>query len=176
MGIIQEITLEQLLEAREQRVAHQKELIEKFRLPLVSFTVNIPGASKKTRDSSIIFREGCNVLKKKLKEASCSLEFNEIKNPDTGYEGYFLVKAGERTLKALMLQIENEHPLGRLFDLDVIGKAGKSISREDLGISKRKCLICEEDAHSCGRSRRHSTEALINKIEMMVNSFLRNIS
>lgn len=176
MGIIQEITLEHLLEAREQRAAHQKELIKEFRLPLVSFTVNIPGANKKTRDSSSIFREGCNVLKEKLKETCCSLEFNEIKDPDTGYEGYFVVKTGEWTLKALMLEIENGHPLGRLFDLDVIGRDGKSISREYFGISKRKCLLCEEDAHSCGRSRRHSTEALIHKIEMMVDSFLRNIS
>ena len=42
------------------------------------------------------------------------------------------MKTGERTLKAITLQIENGHPLGRLFDLDVIGKEGKSISREDL--------------------------------------------
>lgn len=64
MTATQLITLEQLLEAREFRAAHQKELIEKYRLPLVSFTVNMPGESKKTPDSSIIFREGCNALVK----------------------------------------------------------------------------------------------------------------
>ena len=125
-----EIALEQLLEAREYRAAHQKELIEKYRLPLVSFTVNMPGASKKTPDSSIIFREGCNALVKRLKETDCVLEYYVSKDPDTGFEAFLVVKTDELSLKVLMLGIENEHPLGRLFDLDVLGVDGKPISRE----------------------------------------------
>lgn len=170
MMAIREITLEQLLEAREHRAAHQKELIGKFRLPFVSFTVNIPGPSKKTPDSCLIFREGCDALVKKLKETGCPLEYFEVNEPDTGYEAYFVVKTAERTLKAQMLQIENEHPLGRLFDLDVIGADGSPISREDLGHSKRKCLLCEQDAHSCGRSRRHTIEELHQKIRSMIDA------
>lgn len=171
MTEVSEITLEQLLEAREQRVAKQKKLMEKFMLPLVSFTVNIPGASKKTSVSSRIFREGCNVLAEKLEENGYALAYFEANDPDTGYEGYFVVKTEERTLKAQMLQIENEHPLGRLFDLDVIGTDGKPISREALGYSKRKCLLCDQDAHSCGRSRKHTTEALMQKIQSLVDDY-----
>lgn len=176
MSAIREITLKQLLEAREHRASCQKELIEKFRLPLVSFTVNIPGAIKKTPESSIIFREGCNALSKKLKATGCSLVYYAANDPETGYEAYFVVKTAEQTLKTLTLEIENEHPLGRLFDLDVIGPDGKPFSREDLGTSKRKCLLCDQDAHSCGRSRRHPTEALIQKIQSMVDSYLKIIS
>ncbi|AET69868.1 holo-ACP synthase CitX [Desulfosporosinus orientis DSM 765] len=169
-----EITLEQLLKAREQRVARQKKLLEEFRLPLVSYTVNIPGACKKTPISSRIFHEGCNALKKKLRETGCSLEYFEAKDPDTGYEAYLVVKTEERILKEQMLQIENEHPLGRLFDLDVIGATGIPISREKLGYAKRKCLLCDQDAHSCGRSRKHTTEALLQKIKSMVDSYFDN--
>lgn len=176
MTASREITHQELLEAREKRAAHQKELIEKYRFPLVSFTVNIPGPCKKTPNSNIIFHEGCNALRKKLKETGSSLEYEELIDPDTGYEAYFVVKMAERTLKDYLLQIENEHPLGRLFDLDVIGADGKPISREDLGTSKRKCLLCDEDAHSCGRSRRHPTEALIQNIKSMVDSFLKIVS
>ncbi|MDQ0199278.1 citrate lyase holo-[acyl-carrier protein] synthase [Neobacillus ginsengisoli] len=176
MTEVREVTLEQLLQACEHRAARQKELLEKYRLPLVSFTVNMPGACKKTSDSCIIFREGCNALEKKLKETGCSPEYYEANNPDTGYEAYFVVKTAERTLKAHMLQIENEHPLGRLFDLDVIGADGNPISREDFGNSKRKCLLCDEEAHSCGRSSRHSTEALMQKIHIMVDSYSKIVS
>ena len=113
MTASREITHQELLEAREKRAAHQKELIEKYRFPLVSFTVNIPGPCKKTPNSNIIFHEGCNALRKKLKETGSSLEYEELIDPDTGYEAYFVVKMAERTLKDYLLQIENEHPLGR---------------------------------------------------------------
>jgi holo-ACP synthase len=169
----QEITLEQLLNARERRAAGQKQLIEKYRLPLVSFTVNIPGAIKITPESSVIFLKGCMALEERLKEAGCPLEYSQVEERDTGYEGYFVVNTSKRTLKAHMLQIENEHPLGRLFDLDVIGVDGVPISREQLGASKRKCLICEQDAHGCGRSRRHTCDALMEKIKSMVDSYLK---
>lgn len=171
MTVSSEITLEQLLDAREQRAAKQKKLIEEFMLPLVSFTVNIPGARKKTPVSCSIFREGCNVLMKKLDENGTSPMYFESKELDTGYEAYFVVHTDERTLKAHMIQIENQHPLGRLFDLDVIGQDGNSISREALGYSKRKCLLCEQDAHICGRSRKHATEVLMQKIQFIVDSY-----
>ncbi|MBM7653861.1 citrate lyase holo-[acyl-carrier protein] synthase [Neobacillus cucumis] len=169
----QEITLEQILEARERRAALQKQLVEKYRLPLVSFTVNMPGSIKITPESSAIFRKGCKALEEKLKEIGCLLEYSKVEVRHTGYEAYFVVITSERTLKGHMLQIENEHPLGRLFDLDVIGVDGKPISREDLGASKRKCLICEQDAHGCGRSRQHTSEVLMEKIKSMVDSYLK---
>jgi holo-ACP synthase len=172
MIIAKELLLEQLLEAREYRAAHQKELMKKYRFPLVSFTVNMPGPVKKTHESSIIFEEGCHAIVKKLKKAGFCMEYFGTNMPITGYEAYFVVKIDERSLKAYMLEIESEHPLGRLFDLDVIGSDGVPISREDFGHSKRKCLLCDEDAHSCGRSRKHPLEALTQKIQSMVDSYI----
>jgi holo-ACP synthase len=170
------VTLEQLLVAREYRADHQKKLIVKYRLPLVSFTINIPGPQKKTPETSIIFQEGCSVLVKKLKEADFPIEYFGTNACVTGYEAYVVVKTDERTLKAYMLEIEKEHPLGRLFDLDVIGSDGVPISREVFGYSKRKCLLCEEDAQSCGRSRKHEMDELIQIIKIMVDSFSKQKS
>jgi holo-ACP synthase len=172
MTSTKEITLEQLLDAREYRAIHQKELIESYRLPLVSFTVNIPGSVKKTHESNIIFQEGCKAIINKLNEAGCSLQYIERNGLDTGHEGYFVAKKDERTLKALMLELETEHPLGRILDLDVIGADGVPISREEFGHFKRKCLICENDAHSCARSRKHQTDELAEKIRSMVDAYL----
>ncbi|PFN95675.1 citrate lyase holo-[acyl-carrier protein] synthase [Bacillus sp. AFS076308] len=167
-----EVTLEQLLTAREYRAAHQKELIENYNLPLISFTINIPGPVKITPESTIIFLEGSNALANKLKEAGSSIVYYETNHYNTGFEVYYVVNKDQRKLKALMLEIENEHPLGRLFDLDVIGVDGIPISRENFGNSNRKCLLCHADAHGCGRSRKHTIEELMQKIKSMVDSYL----
>lgn len=166
-----EITLEQLLDAREQRAAKQKKLIEKLAVPLVSFTVNMPGACKKTPVSCRVFRTGYAALMKKLKENCGVPVFSEAYALDTGYEALVAVNIDERTLKENVLQVENAHPLGRLFDFDVIGLDGNAVSREAMGYPKRKCLLCEADAHACGRSRRHSTEELIKKIQSIADAY-----
>lgn len=44
-----EVTLEQMLLAREDRAATQRRLLETFSLPLISFTVNIPGPGNPLR-------------------------------------------------------------------------------------------------------------------------------
>ncbi|ATW26199.1 citrate lyase holo-[acyl-carrier protein] synthase [Candidatus Formimonas warabiya] len=166
-----EITLAQLLKARDERAEKQKELIKKFDLPVISMTVNIPGKNKKTSASTRIFREGCHVLIEKMEENENRLLYVEIREPNTGSEAYVVVKADAPALKELMLQIENEHPLGRLWDLDVIGPNGSAISREELGYPKRKCLLCEEDAHVCARSRAHPVELLLEKIQTIADAY-----
>lgn len=68
--------------------------------------------------------------------------------------------------------MEETHPLGRLFDVDVYDEAGSGISREELGSPVRKCLICEKDAKLCGRSRSHTVKELYERIESIIDSWL----
>ncbi len=65
------ITLEQLLDARDKRAEKQMHLIEEYNLPLVSFTVNIPGIYKNTYISRRIFRAGCKALQEMLDANGC---------------------------------------------------------------------------------------------------------
>jgi len=167
-----EATLAQLLDAREKRAAKQKMLIGKYGLPLISFTVNMPGARKKTPLSGEIFREGSLALLQELERNGRLPLHGESAAPDTGYEGYFVVDAREEALKAMMLQIEEKHPLGRLLDLDVIALDGKPLSRDALGYPRRTCLLCDEDARLCARSGRHSLGELLRAIERMVKARL----
>lgn len=166
-----EVTLEQLLDAREQRAARQRMHICKFGVPLVSFTVNMPGTYKKTSESCIIFREGCAALKKKLEENFSQPVYSEVYELDTGYEALIGVNADVKSLKENVLQVERMHSLGRLFDFDVIGLDGNPISREALGYPKRKCLLCEQDANLCGRSRKHGTDELVKEIRTMIEAY-----
>lgn len=62
---------------------------------------------------------------------------------------------------------EETHPVGRLFDLDVIDINGQKLSRP----SFRKCIICGCQAQECARTRKHSVNEMQSKIEEMLMEF-----
>ena len=87
----------------------------------------------------------------------------------TGLEAMWAVEtAGAVRLKTLMAAIEDGGGLGRLFDIDVLDAGGKKLSREDLGLHPRKCLLCEQPAHACARSRTHTVMELTEQIESIL--------
>ena len=49
--------------------------------------------------------------------------------------------------------------LGRLLDIDVIAPDGGKISRTEIGLPARRCLLCGNPAPVCARSRAHSADA-----------------
>jgi holo-ACP synthase CitX len=64
-------------------------------------------------------------------------------------------------LKLLLVGIEETHPLGRLFDLDLnFGREDSSFGRSDAGIEPRSCFICGKPAALCARSAAHSPESI----------------
>lgn len=160
-----EITLEQLLQSRDDRAAFQKTLVDAYGFPLVSFTVNMPGAVKDRPQTGIIFRAGVHAIRERL---AGRILYSKQKLLATGYEGFFVCHWDVVSLKAAMCVIEFEHPLGRLFDIDVLDETGSHYSRIDLGLGKRPCLICGGDGDACARSKAHSTDALLDRIDRMV--------
>lgn len=166
-----EVTLEQMLKARDERVEEQKNLITSYGLPLISFTVNMPGSKKNTDCSRYIFYEGCSALLNRLKDKGILPVYQETRDLPTGHEAFIAVDLDAHALKLLMLEIEESHPLGRLWDFDIIDRDGLSVSREALGHIKRKCLLCDEDAHACARSKAHSLKELLEKIRSMADAY-----
>ena len=71
-------------------------------------------------------------------------------------------------LKRMAVRLENEHPLGRLADIDVLTGAGTPVSRADLALPPRGCFLCGEAAALCRRRKRHSQRMLMG----FVSSFL----
>lgn len=162
------VTLEQLLESRDARARHQRELLE--RRPghsLVCLTVQLPGPVKRNACSLAVARAGVEAVRMALAPVE-----EELKDLQTGYEGYFLVPQEPQALKRITCGIEDTHPLGRLMDLDVLGPGHPvPLSRESIGLSPRKCLLCNQPARYCMRLRTHSTEALLQEIERIVNNY-----
>ncbi len=156
-----EVSLSEILNARENRVNKQKALLSRYGKPLLCFTMNIPGPVKCDRDVKIGFFVGNKLLSDALKGQK--VLHREIHTPDTGCESYYVVDMPARKLKQLAMDIEQTDPIGRLFDMDVLDADGQKIDREQLGAPRRKCLICDQDAVICGRSRAHCVEELQDK-------------
>ena len=157
-----EITLEQLLESRDKRAEFQTILLNGYRTPLVSFTVNMPGKMKKNHRSEAVFNAGVESIRETL---AGHIVYYKLLDNLTGPEGYFAVDMEVGELKAAMCRIEDSHPLGRLMDIDVLSAPGQHVSRTTLGQQPRKCLVCGGMAAACTRSRAHPVEQLIAAID-----------
>lgn len=163
----EEQSLQDILEARERRVQYQEYLLNKYENTVVSYKLNIPGPIKYNSLIKQIFDEGLKLFRQSLGEHVFE-KFEEktiYENTGPEYFGVFNIEAEK--VKRLTTLIEETHPLGRLFDFDVITQSGLQLSREELEIEPRKCLLCRKNAFECGRSRSHEVDALIAKIETM---------
>lgn len=157
-----EVTLKELLDSRENRVWHQQELIEKYGGVLVSVTLNIPGPIKDKPEYRKVMEWGMEAL---LAAFGANVIYSETRFLKTGTEGYVCLEGLEKTeAKYLSVIIESMSPKARLLDIDIMDKDG-AVSRSELGLDARKCLICDEDAKACARSQKHSMEELIARVE-----------
>lgn len=165
------IGLADMLTAREERAQRQLEILDHTSdRALLSATMNIPGPIKKNQILKQCFDQVMTAIDKALKddmpEACLYVEEN------TGMEYYLLTSLTPEELKRRMVVIEEEHPYGRIFDLDVLWlEEGQlhMISRTDIGLPKRKCFICQREAKDCARSRRHSVDEMQKKISEIIH-------
>lgn len=153
-----EVSLQEILAAREQRVAKQQALLQQYGVPVICFTMNIAGPEKCNDKIQWGFALGCRWLDTQL--ADLEVLHSETHILPTGCEGYYAVNAPVRELKLRTVQIEDSAPVARLFDMDVLDCDGKKVERTQYGYPQRKCLLCDHPAHVCGRSRAHSVEQL----------------
>ena len=165
------VTLEEMLEARSRRAERQRELLETGGACLISFSLNIAGEIKQFPLARAAFQEGLTEIKKRLPDGK--LLSYEITQKNTGSEAFFLLNTSAREIKEEMAVLEESHPLGRVFDIDVLDSGGLSISRSELGLPPRTCLICGGNAKACARSRAHSVELVLWRTTQLLNGYFR---
>lgn len=164
--------LAQVLDARERRAQTQEALLRQYENPLVCITMNLAGYVKRYALSDRFFEEGIEMIETQLERARMQVAFRRIVREQTGCEGYFSVRADALTLKKYMARLEDAFPAARLWDIDVIGTDGKKISGAEIGRGARRCLVCENDAASCGRSRAHAlSQVHIKTLELLRGYF-----
>ncbi len=150
------MTLPQILLAREERAARQQQAMARFAVPVVSFTMNIPGPVKQSPLIRRSFRWGLARLEQQLPD----FLHREVREEVTGCEALYAVDMDVSQLKALCVAIEEETPLGRLFDMDVLDPLGTKPDRLALGGKSRDCMVCGAKGRGCASRRLHSLEDL----------------
>ena len=161
------VTITDMMNCRDRRVRIQEDLIEKYQKPVLSFCMNIPGPVKTNDEIQKAFESGKDVLLKSLSDCNIPVLHIETFHEPTGDELIMALNAPAKDIKTLTTEIEESHPLGRLFDMDVIGIDGIKLSRN----TYRKCIICGCQAQECARSRKHSVEELQEKITELIHQF-----
>ena len=162
------VELPAMLAAREERAARQAAWLEKYAVPLLSFTLNIAGPVKTSPDLRRAFDAGLAALENALGAAGLSPTARTEIHAPTGDEILLAIDGDAEAIKEIAARIEEEHPLGRLFDMDVLNADGTKLSRS----VPRRCLLCTEQAQNCARSRRHSIAELTAEIERLLAAYL----
>lgn len=162
------VSLEEVLLGRERRAATQQKLLLNHNSTLICFTLNIAGPVKYTPLIHQVFLHVIRDIKALLAASAFDIleELQILEN--SGCEEYLAVRGDALKIKKLLLVLEEKHSLGRLMDIDVLTPQGAKVSREELGLPQRKCLICGGTVFLCSRSRRHSAEELIAKTNDMM--------
>lgn len=153
------VVLADMLDARERRAAEQRRLLADIPdgSSLLSVTLAIPGPVKTSPVLERIFDELVAAAAAELGDAPVSSAV-EVRGA-TGPERLEVVGMPALELKRAMVRVEEGHPLGRLVDLDVLGMRDgvpTPVSRTELGLPPRTCLVCGRMAKACARSRAHS--------------------
>lgn len=164
------VTLDQLLKSRDLRYATEKQLLkDNPDKTLVVLTVVSPGAEKVTEESIIAFDAAMAAISYEFVEDICDVSVNKL---ETGYEAYYILSIPQRLAKKRCVMIEENHPLGRLFDIDVIGEGCVPMSRTEVDANPRKCLVCGKNARLCMRERIHSLDEILSEVKRLTDEWV----
>ena len=159
--------------AREARARRQRGLLDQYRVPLVSYTLNIPGPVKNSPLIAEGFDHGAALLENCLRQAGVRVLARQLTRAFTGDELLLACREDPLTLKKWMCGLDGADEFGRLMDLDVLDAAGRKISRGALGFPPRHCLLCGNDAALCAPARAHRAEDLFRRAEEIIRGALR---
>ncbi|MBR0139619.1 MAG: citrate lyase holo-[Firmicutes bacterium] len=164
MAFFKRVEVKDMMRAREERALAQYGLLKNGGKAAVSFTLNIAGPYKVFPGVYYCFERGLGLLKEALATAGFEAEGAETRESFTGLEALLSVKGDAKEVKKVCAGLDDSLPVGRLFDLDVLYMSPEGfpekVSREELGFSPRKCLICELPSSECAAIRRHSAKEL----------------
>ena len=164
------ISLDQLLASRDARAALQRKMLdENPGCCIVCLTVQLPGPVKRNATSLAIGKAGADALRARFPHAPLT-----ERDLPTGYEAYLPLPLPPRDAKRIAAELEETHPLGRLMDIDVVGAEGP-VSRADIGLAPRRCLLCGNEVRYCMRAKSHTREELLARIEEIVSKYIYGI-
>lgn len=166
------VNLNELLISRENRSENVKLLLQKYNHTVINFHLNIPGPIKNSQHISRIFDECLINFYNWMPINQEILEYSCVENTlNTGPEFYGVIIENPVVVKMKTINFEETFKWGRLLDIDVFDPVTKlGLSRNDLQIQPRKCLICNDTAKVCGRGKKHNLQELYAQINRLIKN------
>ena len=168
---MQEVTLEQVLQNRDARAAAQQHLLSQYQKPLLSYSLNIPGPVKNSPLIRRTFQEGLAALQAQIPKEL--VLHRQQKLAVTGCEALWVVDLPPMALKRQCVALEEQLPLGRLFDFDVLSPDGTHPDRLAAGGTERGCIVCGAAGRACAAGRRHSVQVLQKTVYDIMRAWLQ---
>ncbi|MGB7800247.1 citrate lyase holo-[acyl-carrier protein] synthase [Buttiauxella sp.] len=167
----QVITLEELLEAKERRVQRQQDWLTSYQQPVISLTLVTPGPVKdnlRYRNCMAVALQACDQL---LWQRRWQVSNRQVFWMPTGAEAIWSVAHPALELKALMVNLEHSHLLGRLWDIDVLCPEQGPVGRHTLALAGRRCVVCDQPAHVCARAQSHPLVEVTQRVEELLDGW-----
>ncbi len=165
------VSLDQVLASREQRASLQQAWLSQFEQTVISVTLVWPGDVKDTALSRQVMDVANESLAQLFHMHHWSVEQHQTRCPITGPEAFWSLSAPAWMVKHVTTHLEDTHPLGRLWDIDVFCPMTGLLQRKAIKQPMRRCFICDEPAHVCSRMRRHSQPELMHVIEELTRDY-----
>lgn len=162
---LRKVKLAEVLASRDERALLKSQFINKYRMPVVSISMNIAGEIKRNPLIDLAFNYGYEMLVKELGEPIESF----VKRDFTGCFAVLTFDLEAEYIKTICIEIEDSVPVGRLLDLDVTDASGTLLRRPD-GKS-RNCLVCGGPVFECSRARAHGLYEIANKTQGILADF-----
>lgn len=163
------VSIPELLASRDERQARQQAWLARHRASLISFTVVAPGPVKDSALTRRIFNHGMTALLALAEQSAWTVREHTALVSVSGPEGLLAIAAPAEDLKLAAIELEHSHPLGRLWDIDVLTPEGDILSRRHFALSARRCLLCGQSAADCARGKTHALSDLIIRMEELLH-------
>ena len=152
--------LDEILAGRDERADLQQKLLSAREDAFVcQIALNIPGYPKRVSGDTKVIEDCRDFLLASLSARPFEEHYIENGAGFCWQGGFCAVECDARKFKLAALEAEESLEAGRLLDVDVITSEG-AISRRDMGLPPRRCLICESEAKRCAREGRHDAAEL----------------
>ncbi|MES9944534.1 MAG: citrate lyase holo-[acyl-carrier protein] synthase [Candidatus Thiodiazotropha sp.] len=135
---------------------------------LVFISTAVPGRDKAPIGISSLFHWTLSEVEKRF---SSVVWQTDLAHDVLGPYILFSTQHDPDETKRFCIEIEETHPAARLMDLDVYSGPTQRLGRENISFPPRRCLLCDDVATHCIRTRRHDSEKLYAHTTRLLNNF-----
>ncbi len=146
-----------------------KHIVKEQGLDVITIKCNVCGNNKNVASFEFLKKYFLN----QIIETFNVYKYDYYESADGNYYLVQIKSDSELKVKHQLIALE-DGVFGRMIDLDLYTSTTKSVSRRDLGVAPRSCIVCSDETTLCMRSGKHTVVEVVEKSHDIVKSDLVN--